>query len=60
MMRRFVGGEEERDPRPSERTTSKSSAVSPRNAGFSTSLFHRASIVPVMYMSDPLSATISP
>ena len=30
------------------------------NAGFSTPLFQRASIVPLMYMSEPLSATIRP
>src|SRR5262245_27338989 len=41
-------------------TTSKSSAVSAENAGFKTPLFHRASIVPLMYMSDPLSATMRP
>ena len=41
-------------------TTSKSSAVRLLKAGFSTPLSHRASIVPLMYMSVPLSATISP
>ena len=37
-------------------TTLKSSAVSALKAGFSTSLFHRWSIVPLMYMSELLSA----
>ena len=48
------------DYRQPSSTTSKSLAVSAANAGFSTLLFHRASIVPVMYMSDPLSATMRP
>ena len=41
-------------------TTSKSLALKSANAGFRMSLFHRVSKVPVMYMSEPLSATISP
>src|SRR4030095_5209896 len=41
-------------------TTSKSVAVSPPNAGFRMLLSHRVSNVPLMYMSDPLSATINP
>ena len=41
-------------PHPSS-MTSKSSAVSERNSGFSTSLFQRASMVPLTYMSEPLS-----
>ena len=41
-------------------TTSKSLAVRPPNAGFSTPLFQRVSNVPLMYMSEPLSATIRP
>ncbi len=41
-------------------TTSKSVAVSAPNAGFRMLLSHRVSNVPLMYMSDPLSATISP
>ena len=40
--------------------TSKSLAVSAANAGFSALLFQRTSKVPEMYMSLPLSATISP
>src|SRR5262252_3145767 len=40
--------------------TSKSLAVSNANAGFTRSLFHRISNVPVIYMSLPLSATRSP
>src|SRR5687768_12416761 len=47
-------------PRQSSCTTSKSSAVSPWKAGLSTPLSHRASIVPVTYMSEPLSATMRP
>src|ERR1051325_3202971 len=46
-------------PQPSA-ITSKSSALSDPNAGFRTSLFQCASIVPVVYMSLPLSATIKP
>ena len=57
IRRRRVGAESACHP---SWTTSKSSAVSALNAGFSTSLFHRASIVPLMYMSEPLSATIRP
>ena len=44
-------------------TTSPTDAaplVSALNAGLSTLLFHRVSNVPLMYMSDPLSATMSP
>ena len=40
--------------------TSKSLAERPANAGFRTSLFQRVSWVPVMYMSEPLSATRRP
>ena len=40
--------------------TSKSPAVRLRNAGFSSSLFQRASMAPLTYMSLPLSATMSP
>jgi MerR family transcriptional regulator/heat shock protein HspR len=40
--------------------TSKSLAVSAPNAGLRMLLSHRVSKVPLMYMSDPLSATISP
>lgn len=40
--------------------TSKSLAERPANAGFRTSLFQRVSKVPVMYMSEPLSATRRP
>ena len=40
--------------------TSKSPAVSAANAGFRMSLFQRVSNVPVMYRSEPLSATMSP
>ena len=40
--------------------TSKSLAVSNANAGFTMSLCHRVSKVPVIYMSLPLSATMSP
>jgi hypothetical protein len=41
-------------------TTSKSLAVSSRNAGFRMPLSQRLSNVPLTYMSDPLSATMSP
>lgn len=41
-------------------STSKSSAVRLAKAGLRTSLSQRASIVPVMYMSLPLSARINP
>src|SRR5215831_2038493 len=40
--------------------TSKSLVVSNANAGFTMSLFHRVSKVPVIYMSLPLSATMRP
>src|SRR5262249_7061744 len=41
-------------------TTSKSEALSVPDAGVRVSLFQRVSKVPLMYMSEPLSATISP
>src|SRR5436190_1561540 len=41
-------------------TTSKSLAVSVENAGLRMSLFQRVSKVPVIYMSEPLSATMRP
>ena len=41
-------------------TTSKSFAVNASKAGLSTSLSQRSSQVPLMYMSEPLSATIRP
>jgi hypothetical protein len=41
-------------------TTSKSPAFRLANAGFKTLLFQFVSKVPLIYMSEPLSATISP
>ena len=59
MILRFVGGRGGLPFQPSC-TTSKSSAVRPWKAGFRTPLSQRGSIVPLTYMSDPLSATMSP
>src|SRR5262249_13818546 len=59
-MRMFVGDPGMAGGLTPSVTTSKSDALSEENAGLSTSLFHRVSYVPLMYMSDPLSATISP
>src|SRR5262249_11051930 len=60
MRRRLVGAVGTAVARKPSFTTSKSEAFSDPKAGFSTSLFQRVSYVPLMYMSDPLSATISP
>src|SRR5262249_19804700 len=59
MMRTVAGGRGGAPFHPSC-TTSKSLAMSAENAGLRIELFQRASIVPVMYMSEPLSATIKP
>jgi hypothetical protein len=45
---------------PSELHNFESPAVRLRNAGLSSSLFQRLSMAPLMYMSEPLSATIRP
>src|SRR5205823_6612414 len=57
FLRRVLGLTDYRQP---SWITSKSLAVRLRKAGFSSSLFQRESIAPLMYMSQPLSATIRP
>ena len=47
-------------PRHPSWMNSKSLALIARKAGFNWPLFHRVSNAPLMYMSEPVSATISP